>query len=266
MKEYVIAVGVDYSDASIAALDLALEHAATRPPALLVPVLVLAPAGPKELMAPGGDFVVNAKGNLVQLAKSRLDLRRDIDEEGVAIEPSVGFGDAASYLMKLADELNADMLVVGTHGRRGIGRMVLGSVAGTVIQGAGCPVLVARPPKPREEEPEALSPAPAQAQVRGDEKPSSIISEPHIADGAVVLYVLDEESGRTFVCSYQSRTSVTVESLEREWVAISTAAERARALRAAELYVREHSGEFQQLLDELNRRRHAAQSEQSLMN
>jgi len=265
MKEYVIAVGVDYSDASIAALDLALDHAATRPPALLVPVLVLAPAGPKELMAPEGDFVVNAKGNLVQLVKSRLELRRDIDEEGVAIEPSIGFGDAATYLVKMTDELNADLLVVGTHGRRGIGRMVLGSVAGTVIQGAGCPVLVARPPKGRQEESEAPAPAPP-PQVRGDEKPSSIISEPHIADGAVVLYVLDEESGRTFVCSFQSRTSVTVESLEREWVAISSAAERARALRAAETYVRENSGEFQQLIDELNRRRHAAQSEQSLMN
>jgi nucleotide-binding universal stress UspA family protein len=54
--------------------------------------------------------------------------------------------DAASEeISQLAADLEADLVVVGTHGRRGLGRFLLGSVAEGVVRAAPCPVFVVRP-------------------------------------------------------------------------------------------------------------------------
>jgi nucleotide-binding universal stress UspA family protein len=50
----------------------------------------------------------------------------------------------ADGILRLAEEVDADLIVVGTHGRRGFRRFLLGSVAEMVIREAPCPVLVAR--------------------------------------------------------------------------------------------------------------------------
>lgn len=52
--------------------------------------------------------------------------------------------DIASVLCRVADECEADLLVVGTHGRQGIGRLLLGSVAEALLRRASVPVLVVR--------------------------------------------------------------------------------------------------------------------------
>ncbi|HTM22059.1 MAG TPA: universal stress protein, partial [Kofleriaceae bacterium] len=54
-------------------------------------------------------------------------------------------GAPAREIVELAEEVEADIVVVGTHGRHGINRLVLGSVAEHVVRDAHCPVLVARP-------------------------------------------------------------------------------------------------------------------------
>lgn len=53
-------------------------------------------------------------------------------------------GSPAAEIVWLAAHLDADLIVVGTHGRKGVSRMVLGSVAEKVARTAGCPVLVER--------------------------------------------------------------------------------------------------------------------------
>jgi nucleotide-binding universal stress UspA family protein len=53
-------------------------------------------------------------------------------------------GDAAPLIVEMAGDLSADMVVVGTHGRKGLERLLLGSVAAAVVQHCGCPVLVVR--------------------------------------------------------------------------------------------------------------------------
>ena len=50
-------------------------------------------------------------------------------------------GDPAKEIVRLADEENVDMIVMGTHGRTGIGRMLMGSVAESVVRHAKCPVM-----------------------------------------------------------------------------------------------------------------------------
>ena len=54
-------------------------------------------------------------------------------------------GDARDTINQTAKELGCDLIVMGTHGRRGLSRALLGSVAETVVRTAPCPVLTVRP-------------------------------------------------------------------------------------------------------------------------
>lgn len=55
-------------------------------------------------------------------------------------------GDPAWEVVKFAAERGQDLLVVGTHGRTGVRRLVVGSIAEQVLRGARCPVLAVREP------------------------------------------------------------------------------------------------------------------------
>ena len=65
------------------------------------------------------------------------------DESPVSLH--IRFGEAAATIHQVAIDYDADLIVVGTHGRRGLERLVLGSVAESLVKIAHCPVLVARP-------------------------------------------------------------------------------------------------------------------------
>jgi nucleotide-binding universal stress UspA family protein len=51
-------------------------------------------------------------------------------------------GDVAATICRVAEELPADVIVLGSHGRTGLKRIVLGSVSEHVVRHAPCPVLV----------------------------------------------------------------------------------------------------------------------------
>jgi nucleotide-binding universal stress UspA family protein len=65
--------------------------------------------------------------------------------ERVAARGVVRVGGAWSEIVRLATEEHADMIVMGTQGRTGLHRLLLGSVAERVIRQAPCPVLTVRP-------------------------------------------------------------------------------------------------------------------------
>jgi len=65
-------------------------------------------------------------------------------EGDVAIERRLEIGEPASTILDMAKELNADMIVMGTHGKRGLERLLLGSVAEQVLRRAECPVLTVK--------------------------------------------------------------------------------------------------------------------------
>lgn len=76
---------------------------------------------------------------------------------GVPTEIAIGQGtSAANEILQQADAMRADLLAIGTHGRSGFDRLVLGSVAEKVLRRAGCPVLTV----PRQV-PDAVPVAPA---------------------------------------------------------------------------------------------------------
>ena len=73
-------------------------------------------------------------------------------------------GDPAAEIVRLAREYPCDLIVLGTHGRGGLGRLLLGSVAEAVVRQAPCPVLTVRLPCPAPAPaagPHAREPAPA---------------------------------------------------------------------------------------------------------
>ncbi|MCS6975884.1 MAG: universal stress protein [Gemmatales bacterium] len=53
-------------------------------------------------------------------------------------------GEAAPEILRIADEVAADLIVMGTHGRTGLTRMLMGSVAEEVVRKAKCPVLTVK--------------------------------------------------------------------------------------------------------------------------
>jgi nucleotide-binding universal stress UspA family protein len=56
-------------------------------------------------------------------------------------------GDPADVICRTAERLGSDVIVVGSHGRTGLGRLFLGSVSEHVVRHAPCPVLVVRHPR-----------------------------------------------------------------------------------------------------------------------
>ncbi|MCI0380621.1 MAG: universal stress protein [Gemmataceae bacterium] len=55
-------------------------------------------------------------------------------------------GDSVGEILRVADQNHADLIVMGTHGRRGLKRLLMGSVAEMVVRRASCPVLTVRTP------------------------------------------------------------------------------------------------------------------------
>lgn len=62
------------------------------------------------------------------------------------IEPLVVEGLAAAEILRAASEAPANLIVIGSHGRTGLGRVLMGSVAEDVARKAICPVLIVRAP------------------------------------------------------------------------------------------------------------------------
>ena len=64
---------------------------------------------------------------------------------GLKVEEMIVHGEAASEIVRVAKERNVDLIVVSSHGRTGLGRILFGSTAEAVVRHASCPVLVVKP-------------------------------------------------------------------------------------------------------------------------
>ncbi len=71
---------------------------------------------------------------------------------GVEVRSEIVVGYAAEEVVNLAKKENADLIIMGTHGRQGIDRMLFGSVAEKIIKSSPVPVLTIRPKDEEEEE------------------------------------------------------------------------------------------------------------------
>ncbi len=66
----------------------------------------------------------------------------------VPVEHRLIEGNPISEILRLARESNCDLIVMGTHGRTGLGRLLMGSVAEEIVRKAACPVLTVKTPVP----------------------------------------------------------------------------------------------------------------------
>jgi len=138
-----IACAVDFSEPSRAAMEqaasLAKEHGASL---VLVNVFQPPPAVATDMIDSPAAFEALASEAETLLATWRDEAQRACGSE-VFIRRLVG--EPAGALVKLARGGAVDLLVLGTHGRRGLAHLVLGSVAERVVREAPCSVLVVRP-------------------------------------------------------------------------------------------------------------------------
>ena len=135
-----ILVPIDFSDWSRAAVERAVALAGpTR--AEITAVFVLPCASPAGNEATGS-CADEADDNMMSaMAEDVEEFLRPARTAGLPVRVSVKRGDTVTSILDLARESDADVIVMGTHGRSGVKRWVLGSVTDGVLRKAPCPVL-----------------------------------------------------------------------------------------------------------------------------
>lgn len=97
---------------------------------------------------PAGSEIVALEEDKRNTARARRYLNRkvrQIKSQDIAGSCNVVVGDPAQSIMALSKKERIDMIVMSTHGKSGLKRAILGSVADAVIRESGKPVLVIRP-------------------------------------------------------------------------------------------------------------------------
>jgi nucleotide-binding universal stress UspA family protein len=64
----------------------------------------------------------------------------------IRVEHRLEEGDPATQILRVAQETGCDLIVLGSHGRTGLDRLLMGSVAEQVVRRASCPVLTVKAP------------------------------------------------------------------------------------------------------------------------
>ncbi|HTM21216.1 MAG TPA: universal stress protein, partial [Kofleriaceae bacterium] len=125
-------VAVDYSRFSAPAAELAAR--------------MLAPGGRLALMhvwQSPGNLPMPFTGERRTTAAARLEQFADeLDLSGVDVEVRIDVGNPAVQLLAQAERMDADLIVVGAHGRAGLVEQVIGTVADRVLRHAAAPVLL----------------------------------------------------------------------------------------------------------------------------
>lgn len=136
-----ILVPIDFSDASLEALrhakELALTYGAQITLLHAVEEVVYPSAyGVEPANLPGPQVIDRVEKNLADLA------RTEVGYEHVVVQANVGY--APSTILDYAEGNEVDLVVIATHGRTGLERMLLGSVAERVVRRAPAPVFVVK--------------------------------------------------------------------------------------------------------------------------
>jgi nucleotide-binding universal stress UspA family protein len=94
---------------------------------------------------PYGDRFEQPPSRLIESVNAYLDsVGKRLQPLGIHYYCHSVYGNVASTICLIAEGEEVDLIVMGTHGRSGLGRWVYGSVTGQVIHGAPCPILVVR--------------------------------------------------------------------------------------------------------------------------
>ena len=135
-----ILVPLDGSDLAESALETAINILNEQPGTTLV--LLRATESPRPPEA--GSTAEQAR--VVHEAESYLNgVAAGLRESGITrVKTAVWYGPAAPTIVEAAEVEKADLIVLSSHGRGGVGRLIFGSVAESVLHGTRTPILVVR--------------------------------------------------------------------------------------------------------------------------
>jgi len=156
MKADKILVPTDFSTLSDAAMPLAASLARDSGAKLLIVHVEETP-----LAYGGGEMYYGAPEPDNQELTRMLKEVKPADPQ-VEFEHHLIVGEPASGIVRFAEEQDVDMIVIGTHGRTGLNRIVMGSIAEAVVRRAECPVLVVKHPEHKLAEPNQSEPPPSE--------------------------------------------------------------------------------------------------------
>jgi nucleotide-binding universal stress UspA family protein len=133
-----VVVPIDFSDQSFAAVDTALQLTESASAVHAIHVT-------EEFSLPDPGAVWHTMAHDIRTKHVEDALRERLDGSKYAdLVLHVGFGDPGQEIAELARELGAELIVMPSHGRTGLSRLLIGSVAERVVRLAHCPVLVLR--------------------------------------------------------------------------------------------------------------------------
>ncbi len=141
-----ILYATDYSKASRRAREKAIEFAKDYKAELwVVHVIVPTTAYVSEQEFGGAELYLKLEESARQEAESSMKrLMATLDKAKVKAKSLLLRGSPHEQIVKAAKSKKADMIVIGTHGRTGLSKLFMGSVAGRVVSMATCPVLTVR--------------------------------------------------------------------------------------------------------------------------
>ncbi len=135
-----ILIAVDSAPVAAHAADVAAELAQALGAEVALINVVESSFGYPADTGPPDELIALAKQ---QASKLISDFRRQLPPQ-LAVLEFIPVGSPSSEIVKAAKEWPADLIAIGSHGRRGVSRVLLGSVAEGVMRDAPCPVLVIR--------------------------------------------------------------------------------------------------------------------------
>ena len=145
-----IMVGIDGSEESVDAADYAIAIA-KRHNAELIAVNVLTSDIGYAYSSPGVESPPLTIREIILLAEDEVkkwldDIKEKADKSGIQFRSEIIMAkrSATSTMLDYAEEQKIDLIVVGTRGRSGIKKMLLGSIASGLVTYAACPVLVVK--------------------------------------------------------------------------------------------------------------------------
>lgn len=144
-NHYVILACVDFSENAHVALTAATERALARPDSELHVVHVVPPPVGAVAVVGTADLAANFTETLDRTRKELEAACSDL-AKGLAdrVYGHIRTGRPPKEIAEVANQIDADLIVIGTHGRTGLSRVLLGSVAEEVVRHAPCDVLTVR--------------------------------------------------------------------------------------------------------------------------
>lgn len=128
----------DFSTAS----DAALEHAATLAKSMGATLLIVHVEEPPLAYGGGELYYGIPEPDSERILKMLEDVKPK--DPSVPFTHRLSMGDPAGEIVRIATDEGAELIVLGTHGRTGVTRLLMGSVAEAIVRRAPCPVLVYR--------------------------------------------------------------------------------------------------------------------------